>query len=624
MLKGLLYFVAFALFSVNSISSFANNNVRQNINIESTAFEYISNDSRLYSIEQVQRLTKSQWIQAQDFTPYGLINRHYWLHLQIEVDTSKSDPLYLEIANPLLDQLDVYFFQGSQSHHYVAGDLVDTNKRPIATPTLYFPLPHSNNTTLDIYINYRNDAASYMPLAITNSKESFESVGAHGIFIGVIIGLILMLVLGTLVLYKQERTPLLQYFFGFLLFGSITVLALEGVASIYLWPSMPWLQNLLFPPLLLLTLWCSIDLTRLLISKHIASYPTIAKTLLWVSRIVILAAPILFALPSFIAIIVSIAFLYLALIIVTVTLIIFTIKSRIVLPWLLTCWAVFTLSLTIKIVHFSGLSILPNSLITIATIGYCLQFILWGGIILQRYIHDKETTLTLKTKLLVESETKNVEADEQLSENHQEHLNLEALVNERTFELNVTLRELQETNRQLEEQATNDALTGVKNRKFFDQRLQAEYRLSRRQHTPISLLLLDADKFKNVNDTYGHLAGDKVLIAISKIASQVLKRHNDYVCRYGGEEFAILLSNTDEKGAIKVAEIIRQTIADTTISADTHKLSVSVSIGVSSLMINSDTVDDQLFGQADKALYHAKESGRNNVKSYHEFKLSTK
>ena len=241
---------------------------------------------------------------------------------------------------------------------------------------------------------------------------------------------------------------------------------------------------------------------------------------------------------------------------------------------------------------------------------------------MNQFIKDKEESIVNANNVIEELTEKSAAAEALILTSEQEQLDMEALVGDRTFELNVTLRELQETNKKLQEQATNDALTGVKNRKFFDERLKAEYRLSRRQHTPISLLILDADKFKLVNDNHGHLAGDKVLIDISKIASKALKRPNDYVCRFGGEEFAILLSNTDEKGAVKIAELIRNNIGDKLIKTDNVELKVTVSVGVSTLMIDHTTSDSQLFDQADKALYFAKESGRNNVKTFTELQFS--
>lgn len=623
MLRSILL-ITLVFFSV--FNAFANNNdnVRHVIDADSTTFEYFSNDERSNSIEQIRKLKSHEWIPASSFNSYGLVNRNYWLHLTVQVPSkfSTSDGLYLEIANPIIDYLEVYLFKGGQSRKYLAGNIVETSKRPIETPIFYFPLPNNESQTLEIYIQYRDEAASALPLAITNSKESLETVSNHGILIGVVLGLIISLLMGALIVYNYEKTSFIQYYIGLVIFGALSVLNSEGVSSIYIWPSFPWLQNLISPIILLLTLWCSIQLTRCLITKLLANYYIIENIFLWLSRAVLIITLVLFALPSFIAIITSIIIVCISLIIILSTLTILTVKSKTVPILLLVTWATFIVSFAIKAVHLSGILPLHLDLLTSATFVYCLQFLLWGALILNQFIKDKEESIVNANNVIEELTEKSAAAEALILTSEQEQLDMEALVGDRTFELNVTLRELQETNKKLQEQATNDALTGVKNRKFFDERLKAEYRLSRRQHTPISLLILDADKFKLVNDNHGHLAGDKVLIDISKIASKALKRPNDYVCRFGGEEFAILLSNTDEKGAVKIAELIRNNIGDKLIKTDNVELKVTVSVGVSTLMIDHTTSDSQLFDQADKALYFAKESGRNNVKTFTQLQFS--
>lgn len=129
---------------------------------------------------------------------------------------------------------------------------------------------------------------------------------------------------------------------------------------------------------------------------------------------------------------------------------------------------------------------------------------------------------------------------------------LERMVQERTLELEIALRELNEANQKLTEQATIDSLTGVKNRSTFDKRLQAEGRISRRQQTPLALLMLDIDRFKTINDKHGHLAGDQTLKSIADTLKNILRRPSDLVSRFGGEEFAIILPNTDTSGALRV------------------------------------------------------------------------
>lgn len=619
----LMRFSILCLLLISSLSTDASDNLRLDIDVSQTPFSYIDNNIRQLNFEQIRRLPLNEWTPATEFNPYGLIHRQYWLHTSIDIpQTWPLEPLYLEIENPLADRLEVYLVMGDSVQRYIAGDSVATSSRPIATPTLYFPLPKRSNHPLAIYINYKDQAASVLPLSITNSKESFESVHSHGVFTGMICGIILLMLVATLMLHRKERESIYLHYCGFLLFGGLTILSLEGITSVYLWGELPWLQNLTIPSLFVLSTWCAIELTRRLTRDYLTQHPLIANTFKWLSRIVLLIAPILFALPTFIAVIVSIVVINLVLFIIIGALVRLIRQSKVNQPLLLASWFAFVISLMLKASYFAGTIAMPSAITALATAVYSVQFVLWGALILQRLIHNQEQAYTqIKTQLThCREDYQSVQDD--LEHHQQEQQTMEALFDERTFELNVTLRELQESNRQLEEQATNDALTGVKNRKFFDQRLQAEYRLSRRQQTPLSLLLLDADKFKAVNDTHGHLVGDQVLIDISKIASRILKRPNDYVCRYGGEEFAILLSNTDQNGAAKVAEVIRQKIAVATIKTEGVHLNITVSIGVSSLLIDGQTSNSLLFEQADQALYHAKANGRNNVKTYQEYQNS--
>lgn len=617
----------FALFLLISLPvlSVANENIRITIDSSNTEFSYFTSDNRNYSFEQIKQLREQQWIASNNFTLYGLVDRNYWMKFSIELTPKMiRSPLYLEVANPLVDQIDVHLVLGKEVRHYIAGDKILVSKRPIATPELYFPLPTSTDSTLDVYIRYQDEAASVLPLAITNSKETFEQVSIHGIFIGMIIGVSLLLLVTAIGFHNREKLAIYRYFIGLVSCGSLGILGLEGVASTYIWGYLPWLQNLLLPPLFVLTTWCSIQITRALLQEQVEDFSLIDNLLKWLSRSVVIIAAILLALPAFIAVLASLITLHIALVIVVIALVLFSRHTKKIPFLLITAWVTFIVSLFVKTLYFSGFVELPTLVFNLATVSYTSQFVLWGAIILLRHVKLNERKLNIQSKQLLENKQDYEELEEILSEAREEQTSMEALFDERTFELNVTLRELQETNRQLEEQATNDALTGVKNRKFFDQRLQAEYRLSRRQHTPLSLLLLDADKFKLVNDNHGHLAGDKVLVEISKIASRILKRPNDYVCRYGGEEFAILLSNTEQKGAEKVAEVIRQCIAETTVTTENIDLQVTVSIGISTLFIEQETPDSQLFEQADQALYFAKESGRNMVKTFQEFTNSAK
>ncbi len=179
-------------------------------------------------------------------------------------------------------------------------------------------------------------------------------------------------------------------------------------------------------------------------------------------------------------------------------------------------------------------------------------------------------------------------------------------------------QQLELKNKELENLATLDGLTQIANRRHFDEYLSREWKQMAREKQWISLIMCDVDYFKSYNDSYGHQAGDDCLKQIAASLKKTVKRPKDLVTRYGGEEFAIILPHTDNNGAIKVAEIIRQIIKDLKIPHQGSKISsyVSVSLGIASLIPDSRQSHQWLIKFADKALYKAKKKGRDRFINY--------
>ncbi len=163
--------------------------------------------------------------------------------------------------------------------------------------------------------------------------------------------------------------------------------------------------------------------------------------------------------------------------------------------------------------------------------------------------------------------------------------------------------------------ALTDGLTGLHNRGYFDACLESEIARSRRSGQPFSLLLIDLDHFKSVNDSYGHPVGDQVLQAVAA-ALKESSRDSDLVCRYGGEEFAVILPGTPVAMSYRVAERIRRRVAELTPGPAASGLSVSVSIGVSGCEGRRDLGSRQLIEEADCALYASKRNGRNRTEIF--------
>ena len=165
-----------------------------------------------------------------------------------------------------------------------------------------------------------------------------------------------------------------------------------------------------------------------------------------------------------------------------------------------------------------------------------------------------------------------------------------------------------------------DRLTELPNRRFFEGRMKSEWWRSHRELTPLSILMLDIDNFKNYNDTYGHQQGDNALCAVASAFTEVLKRPGDFAARWGGEEFIMLLPNTDIVGAIDVAEQLRVHIEAMEIpgTAGNGVTKVTASIGTNTKLPGEESTIEKFIGGADKALYSAKNNGRNRVRSFAE------
>lgn len=176
------------------------------------------------------------------------------------------------------------------------------------------------------------------------------------------------------------------------------------------------------------------------------------------------------------------------------------------------------------------------------------------------------------------------------------------------LELELKQTQLLKLNNQLETLSITDGLTGLKNRRFFIEKLEEYLSQYTQTNNPFSLLMFDMDHFKLVNDTHGHLIGDKVLMQFAKLITDFFPKENT-IARYGGEEFVVIMPCTDEEKSIHVAELLRRAIQSAEWEMD--KIAVTVSIGVATSNLNETTTS--ILAKADKALYCSKENGRNKV-----------
>lgn len=183
------------------------------------------------------------------------------------------------------------------------------------------------------------------------------------------------------------------------------------------------------------------------------------------------------------------------------------------------------------------------------------------------------------------------------------------------FALRELKKQLEASNKQLQKLSMLDGLTGIANRRHFDEQLEAELENARSSQTPISLVLVDIDFFKDFNDNYGHQMGDECLKRVAGLLAKSCQNPTDMAARYGGEEFVMLLPGTSEENAHSVASRFQQALGQSCIEHSHSGVAdcVTVSMGISTFDRGNDYDAKQLIENADKALYKAKETGRNRI-----------
>jgi diguanylate cyclase (GGDEF)-like protein len=183
--------------------------------------------------------------------------------------------------------------------------------------------------------------------------------------------------------------------------------------------------------------------------------------------------------------------------------------------------------------------------------------------------------------------------------------------NSMSLSLKQSMEEIQAINSQLRVMSVTDPLTGMYNRRYIVDHLDRELKQSKRTNQPLSLIMADLDNFKNYNDRHGHIAGDEALKELGGLLAYSI-RETDVVARYGGEEFLIFLNHTDKDGAVKTAEKLRLAVEERIFDLKGEKTRITISLGISSSPEDG-TSFDELVDAADRALYHAKDMGRNKV-----------
>jgi diguanylate cyclase (GGDEF)-like protein len=574
--------------------------------------EYLSTEDRQISISKVLNIPDNMWRQiGGDLTSSNLVNELFWLRFTLS-DFNSAQLKLLEINNVLSDSVNFWFVQDNQ---ILENNQINDSFYVTQYGNALFPIP-TNKQPLSVYVSTYSKSATDITLNIWQQIDYLKFTSKNNIIMGIFFGLMLAMGLSNLFFYITTRTPTFLVYAGYVMFLALTLAALQGLGYRYIWSDSPWLQQNAVGISANLTACLSIIFCDLLLdvraySTRLSKLLNIIAGAFLVGLIFNLFIPLAVFSNVFLVMLCASGILVLS---ISIWL---WIKGLAIARYYSFAWAILFIGVFTESVN--TLSMINLNLHSYYLLMLCAgtETILLALILAISHNQQRQTLLDTQVELL--NQERRTQHTQQvmlaLQENTTEEL--EYKVQERTLELEVALRELSDTNRELNEKNTLDALTGIRNRRYFNKKYQAEIRRSRRERTQLSVVMIDIDHFKHVNDRYGHLVGDECIRAVAHILKNALKRSSDDVCRYGGEEFALILPCTDLEGALILVEQLRVKIEKTNIHADDASVSITISAGIGTAVADFTQPEDNILALADKQLYAAKNAGRNNVQGSH-------
>ena len=556
----------------------------------------------------------ASWERIPNPVNLGMDNDTHWFRFSIANLEADAEGMLLEIAYPLIDHISVQYTAQDVDDPLLkleGGDALPFNEWAIQHPSMLFPVPPGYDA-LTVYLEVRTSGVLRLPLRLWHMTEFIEHTSLLSHLLGCFYGFLLAIGATNFFLFLTTRsTPFLLYT-CYVVSLSLTLAALNGQAFAYLWPNWAWFEQRAVAIFANAAIMFAILFSRLLM--NVEDYSR------WMDRALKIMSA-LFGLNIFISLILPYTYLikvFLVMLAVVVSFIfvvgiILARRGNIIARYYSFAWGILLVSGFSASLDNLGVFSAPVTSNYLLMLGALVETLLLTFVVAISYRIQREQTYQSQQSLL-EQQKLSAQAQEDLVLIQQQYADeLEYKVQERTLELEIALRELSEANQELERLNSIDSLTGIRNRRQFDKRLIAEGRRSRREQTVLSLAMIDIDHFKAINDRHGHAAGDACICHVANLLQSALRRSSDDVCRYGGEEFGIILPNTDSEGARQVIETMRALVAEKPVYVEGVAIPMTVSAGVASAVIAREAQELELLKYADDLLYQAKENGRNQV-----------
>jgi diguanylate cyclase (GGDEF)-like protein len=568
------------------------------------------------NIQTVMQLPDTQW-QSIESSNFGISPEAHWFKVDIPTNTT-DDPRLIEVSYATLDFVDVWFVDQTQEQAVIlsqikSGDNLAFNQREISHDQLVFAVPDSA-FTISLYLRVKTQGIMMVPIKLWKEEQYIQFIGSHRVFIGIFYGFMAAMGLINLFLFVTSRNVSTLLYAGYVICLSLLLASSQGLAYRFLWPESVLFQKystLVFAALMVY--FSSAFTAKLLDIKY--KFTPLRKFYNAISIAIFLYIAFLFILPFSMMLLLLIPMVLIAILVVFLTTIYIAVKGRTVANYLTVARCCLLFSGLFSIAGSNGWISINLDPIYLLMVGAVIETLFMALALAMRFNTQRLAAKRAHIKAGANKQ-KTMQAKEDLMRLQKDTKErLESAVGERSYELEIAIRELNEANHELERKSSIDALTGIANRRLYDKKILAEARRSRREKTPLAIAMIDIDHFKSVNDTYGHQAGDEALKHFTGILNQCIKRPSDTICRYGGEEFVVILPNTDLDGAAALMENVRSMTEASQLDFEGTLIKFTASIGVSTRIIATDAESELLHAFADKLLYKAKEAGRNKVMS---------
>ncbi len=577
------------------------------------------------------------WRRNQHHTmSFGYTDSVYWFRLALSNPGRQSEQRFLSLTYPVLDHVRVYHRSNKGEWQQLElGDKQSFYQRPVIHRYFVIPLMLEAGAADEWIFRVETSSSMQFPLSIWQERDFFIHDQHQILGMGLYYGIMLIMVLYNLFIFLAVREANYLYYVLYVVSMAAFLGSLQGINFQYLWPmSTEWNDQSIIVFLSGVILFAAI-FTRNFLNLQDVNWLNRSFGVIIVASLTILVMSNIIPYHTMIRVLITTT-------VVGIALAIYGglwrwSQGYSAARYYTVAWS--SMLIGGAILAMNKFNIIPRNMFTenIVQFGSALEVILLSFALADRLNQEKRERFEAQIAAFEHEKIARIAQGDALEQERNARLAQEkALEHEReareaqtkalevqhkateTLELRVKERtlELEDANRKLEMISITDPLTNVRNRRFFDQIMQREMARAIREREPLSLLMLDVDYFKKVNDIHGHQAGDEILRVVAQAIRQTVHRNTDLIARYGGEEFILILPNTELSGAMLVAECLRKAIANLSFDHLAEGLKVTVSIGVHGDVPQYQDKSELWVRYADDALYYAKANGRNQVTHY--------